>query len=460
VRRLPRVLAVLTVLAAAFAGRASAQPPNILIVLTDDQRAADTMWVMPKTTRYFERQGVDYPNAFSVTPLCCPSRATIFTGRYAHNTGVKSNGPPHAFDTTTVVTRLLQGAGYQTGLVGKFLNSWPLSDPPPYFDRYALGGSPYEDPRFNVDGSLRAIPGYSTRIEQRFSLRFLHRFEENDRAPWFLYIGTHAPHHPWQPEPKYAHVKLPQWAGNPAVFEKDLSDKPPFVQAAHRFGIDDGRKVRKHQLRTLMSVDDMVGKVFTTLGKLHERGRTIAFFLTDNGYLWADHHLGGDRQSGGQKRLPYTASVRIPFFVRWPDHLPAGTSDPRLTGTLDIVPTILEAAGIAPDPAGPPLDGRSLLQPDVRDHMLFEYWHGRNSGWIPSWASLRGRGYQYIEYYDTDNSTITFREYYDMAADRWQLDNLLADASPGNDPHVAALSAQLAADRTCVGTGPGPGACP
>jgi arylsulfatase A-like enzyme len=69
------------------------EPPNVLIFVTDDQRATETMWVMPETRRYFQRSGARFPNAFAVTPLCCPSRATILTGRYAHNTGVHGNGP-------------------------------------------------------------------------------------------------------------------------------------------------------------------------------------------------------------------------------------------------------------------------------------------------------------------------------------------------------------------------------
>ena len=83
---------VLSIGAQVAAGQTE-RPPNVLIFVTDDQRATNTMWVMPETRRYFQRQGVRFPNAFAVTPLCCPSRATILTGRYAHNTSVRGNGP-------------------------------------------------------------------------------------------------------------------------------------------------------------------------------------------------------------------------------------------------------------------------------------------------------------------------------------------------------------------------------
>ena len=128
------------------------------------RRAADTMFVMPKTRHYFRREGVRYANGFSVTPLCCPSRSTILTGRYAHNTGVHRNVLPADLDVTTFFARLLHRAGYQTGLVGKLLNSWPVTKTPPYFDRWALGGTPYLDPTFNLNGTIESFRGYTTRV--------------------------------------------------------------------------------------------------------------------------------------------------------------------------------------------------------------------------------------------------------------------------------------------------------
>ena len=434
--------------------------PNVLVIVTDDQRAGDTMFAMPKTRHYFQREGVKYTNGFSVTPLCCPSRSTILTGRYAHNTGVHRNVLPDDLDVTTFFARLLRRAGYQTGLVGKLLNSWPVTKTPPYFDRWALGGTPYFDPRFNVNGSLESVRGYATRVMARFSLRFLRRFEEkDDSAPWLLYVAPHAPHQPWIAEKRYANAPVPRWAGNPAVFERDRSDKPPSFSNIH-FSLSQGRRVRRNQLRTLMSVDDMVGRIFKTLHRLGERRNTLAFYLSDNGYLWADHHLGGDRNTAGQKRLPYTPSVRVPFYARWPGHFPKGARDPRLTGTVDIAPTVLDAAAISPDPTKPPLDGRSLLEPDTRDRILLEYWQGHASPWIQTWASIRTPQYQYVEYYGDDEATKIFREYYDLVEDPWQLENLLADGDPTNNPDVPDLSAQLAADRACVGVGPGPGPSP
>jgi arylsulfatase A-like enzyme len=122
-----------------------------------------------------------------------------------------------------------------------------------------------------------------------------------------------------------------------------------------------------------------------------------------------------------------------------------------MTGTVDIAPTVLEAAGIPPDPAKPPLDGRSLLSPNTRKRILLEYWREGPRRW-PTWASVRTRSYQYTEYYADDAVTRVFREYYRLRRDPWQLRNLLHDGDPRNNPNVRALAAQLARDRRCRGT--------
>jgi arylsulfatase A-like enzyme len=144
------------------------------------------------------------------------------------------------------------------------------------------------------------------------------------------------------------------------------------------------------------------------------------------------------------------------MLVRWPGRVPAGTSSHRLTGTLDIAPSILAAAGITPDPASPPLDGSSLFGQPGRSRILLEYWR---EGSIPTWASTRTRTYQYTEWYKDDGVTPMFREYYDLVRDPWQLVNLLRDGNPVNNPDVGTLSGQLTQDRACEGSGP-PVPCP
>src|SRR5918997_6132814 len=169
--RLLRVIAAATVTFALTLenSTASAQArvqsrPNILIIITDDQRRS-TIRHMPKTRRWFARGGRHFLRAYATTPLCCPSRASIFTGRYAHNHGVENNALAQTLDQRTTIQRYLQRAGYHTALIGRYLNRWPLEEDPPYFDEWAYFSSSlghYYGGRWNVNGRVGTVPGYST----------------------------------------------------------------------------------------------------------------------------------------------------------------------------------------------------------------------------------------------------------------------------------------------------------
>jgi arylsulfatase A-like enzyme len=195
------------------------------------------------------------------------------------------------------------------------------------------------------------------------------------------------------------------------------------------------------QLRTLMSVDDLVGRVARTLGSLGERRQTVAFFLSDNGFLWGEHGLT-------RKGQPYTPSISIPLLMRWPGHVAAGSRDSRLAATVDLAPTILEAAGVAPLS---PMDGRSLLQPSTREHLFTEYWQTRQARSLPGWSSIRTPQMQYVEYYNDDRSDVIFREYYWLDRDPWQLTNVLRDGNRANNPRTGPLHTLLEAYRACAG---------
>jgi arylsulfatase A-like enzyme len=144
-------------------------------------------------------------------------------------------------------------------------------------------------------------------------------------------------------------------------------------------------------------------------------------------------------------------------MVRWPGRVEAGAVDDRLVGGVDLLPTVLQATGTTPPALGYPLDGRSLFAPGERERILLEFHTGHRN--YPSWASIRTHTTQYLEYYAKDDRTVTFREHYDLVADPHQLDNVLADDDPSNDPDVDALSAELKLHRACQG-GTGTSACP
>jgi arylsulfatase A-like enzyme len=432
---------------------AAATRPNVLVIVTDDQRAG--LSVMPFTTRWLRDGGTRYPRAFANTPLCCPARASIMTGLYAHNHGVLSNQSADQLDQDATIQKALHDAGYRTALVGKFLNQWELSTSPPNFDRFAIisnklngqlfGNDYYNGGLWNVNGAMRVVDEYSTRFVGRRAVSFLKAQEAQDPTPWFLFVAPAAPHLPARPEPIYAEAPIAFWPGNPATEELDLSDKPPWWQVA-AISETHGRLVREQQYRALMSVDDLVERLAGTLRSLEETRRTLVLYVSDNGFAWGEHGRRG-------KTLPYAESVKVPMFIRWPGHIPSSSIDRRLVAHVDITPTIRAAVGLPADPAHPP-DGRSLFDPNwERDRLLLEFFPTADS-MTPQWASTWTPGYQYTEYYEADTGVVSFRELYDLAADRWQLDNLYGDAVPENDPSTedtAALSATLARDHACAG---------
>src|SRR5918996_113082 len=201
-------MAALPVLTAARDGREStaalvAGPPNVLVIVTDDQRTG-TMVAMPKTLQWLGNGGVTFDQAYVTTPSCCPSRASIFSGRYVHNHGVRQQGLGSNLDQRTTLQRYLRDAGYRTAMAGKFLNRWPLDRPPPYFDRFAQANGGYYDQVWDVDGWVRRVPDYSTSFIGDRALEYLAGFERDDARPWFLYLAPFAPHDPRVPERRYA----------------------------------------------------------------------------------------------------------------------------------------------------------------------------------------------------------------------------------------------------------------
>ncbi|MEA2452859.1 MAG: hypothetical protein QOG04_1569 [Actinomycetota bacterium] len=418
-------------------------PPNILLIVTDDQRT-DTMEAMPKTSHLFADQGTTFSNTYSTTPLCCPSRSSILTGLYAHNHHVETQS--HAGTTLDVGLTLqhyLSESNYYTGFIGKWLNGWKLDVRPPYLNEVAFftsSGIAYDNGMWNVDGKVKEVPGYSTDFIAKRASGFIARADSIDDQPWFLVMTPPQPHSPFTAQQKYADKRFGPWVSDPSVGEDDKADKPVWLENK-KAGRYLGRKVRLKQLRTLRSVDDMVAKTFRSLDAYGETNRTLAVFMSDNGYLWGEHGIVDI------KRFPYTPSVQVPLYLRWPGHVAEGVTDERFAANVDIAPTVLEAAGNL-DRAGQ-LDGRSLLQPSSRQKILLEYWRGVGNP-LDTWASVRTTDYQYIEYYDS-NDTVIYREYYDLVEDPYELENLLDNGDVLDDPEWLSISNDLAQMRTCSG---------
>jgi arylsulfatase A-like enzyme len=438
-------LASAGVVALAVGGGHAAQPPNILFIVTDDQRAGDdTMQVMPKTLQWFRTGGKEFTSAYATTTACCPSRASIFSGRYTHNHGVRQNDLSENLDQRHTLQAYLKANGYLTGIYGKYFNAWNLNHNPPEFDRWSITTQGYGPPiGMNEQGVTKAVNQYLTDYIRDQAVSFIQNAEANDSQPWFLDLSTTAPHAPFAADTQYANAPTPPYNTRPSYYEADRSDKSPYIQMR----TDDEATVLDHrikQLRTLMSVDDMVEAVFQALQAAGEDSNTIAVFMSDNGYSWGEHGLEA-------KGEPYLESVQIPLFVRWPGHVTAGTTDSRLVTNLDVPMTAMDAAGLTP---AVPMDGRSLLGGFTRDRLLLDFYGFNGHRFLRDWAVILTQDYAYIEWFDATPSetAVRFREYYDLNSDPYQLTNVLGDGNAANDPDTSALSGRLLQDLSCSGS--------
>jgi arylsulfatase A-like enzyme len=464
----------------------AAAKPNILFILLDDMRfegVMDNPAVLPKAKHWLADSGTSFTQAFTTTPLCCPDRATMWSGRLEHNHGVVDNYSGDNLDRDWITPRYLHDAGYTTALVGKFITDWNWRYEPPHFDYLAAFQGGYTDARFMVkapgDAKNHAERApYSTDWIGEKAASFIDQFESHDDEPWFMQVAPHVPHqeqtapgpdscnlHKMYSWPsRYDANPVPPWKPTPAVEveggpngKAEKADKAPFVRGAD-FTKKCGEVTYEGAMRTLMVADDMVDTIMTRLQAAGELANTLVLFTTDNGYSWDERGLTS-------KGAPWTEHIQAPLLVRWDGVFPANSTDERLVGTEDFLPTFLDAAGFTPPGQKYPFDGRSFLPGrPARTEKYLEFgpvlrpspkgYKGHRG--IPTWASLRTKQWQYIEFYEKDNNTqLQWQEYYDLVADPWELNNLLFDKDPGNDPDVAALSARLHKAAACVGTAGG-----
>jgi N-acetylglucosamine-6-sulfatase len=345
--------------------------PNIVFILADDMRK-DDLKHMPKTRSVLGDKGMSFRNAFVSTPLCCPSRATIMRGQYAHNTGVWNVANPNGgwqtyrakgLERDNVATRL-DAAGYRTALFGKYLNEYSgTTNKPPGWDRWfahtgGTGGTQYYNYKINDGGSVRRFGSsnadYETDVIANRAKTFIGASATAGK-PFFAFVAPKAPHSPYTPAPRDKHkfdrLKAPR---PPSFNEQDVSDKPPWIRQLPR--LSDAKKAKidnraGQRAETLQALDDLVAGV---MGKLNEEGvlsNTYVFFTSDNGFHMGEHRVPG------RKGRPYEESVNVPLLVRGPG-IAAGDQAQRLALNTDFLPTFTDLAD-AQTPGY--VDGRSLL---------------------------------------------------------------------------------------------------
>ena len=420
----------------------NAHRPNVLIIVTDDQPAS-MMRVMRKTRDHLGREGVTFSNTVVSTPLCCPSRASILSGQFAHNHGVNTNGKSTVqnFDGASSIATALRNGGYFTGIVGKYMNAWSRAfDRPHGFGRWAVydkGSNPlFTEALFNIDGRVRTVREYATSFTERKAIQFLEEFDtEDDTAPWFLLVAPHAPHEPATPEPRYRDAPVPPLRVGPTI-GGGMDDKPEWVRQVANRDQSGSSELHARMQRSLLSVDDMVDKIMNWLEGHGDADNTIIFYTSDNGFMFGEHGLRG-------KRHPYDPSVRVPLLMRWrAGGVPSGATDRRIAANVDIAPTVFDAANIDP---GWSFDGRSLLGDFERDEMLIEFSDPKSRTppyamlWHPRWSFIRYPESGDLEYYGRN--------------DPHQTTNLYGDGLEGNEPaNERNLIRRLRSYEVCEGT--------
>ena len=414
------------------------EPPSFVVIQTDDQ-TLDSLYAafsafpgaamtraMPNTLDLIAGRGMTFNRYYVSYPLCCPSRVSLLTGRYAHNTGVKGNVQPnggyYGFSFRSAYSHnlatWLQGAGYRTIHIGKFLNgygdepydngttvppgwsAWHTvlkADTNHYFYGYTLNNNGQLSEPYGESGSWETRE-YGQRdpvgcpfepVEARPCLYATDVFDWMAREemlatppeqPFYLQLDYTAPHgdfrRPAGPEPAIRHYDWFRGARLPhdraeGFDEGNVSDKPSFIREAEHLTPTEKRAYKVYyekQLESLRSIDDGVKEVIDTLGQLHRLRSTYVLFTSDNGFFFGEHRLIGG------KFLSYEPATHLPFLIRGPGIEP-GSSTGELTANIDIAPTILDLAGVEPDKS---VDGRSLVpflrDPDLRSRrpILFE----------------------------------------------------------------------------------------
>lgn len=388
---------VLSLLAAGSGPEARAAdsvPPNLVVILTDDQTLADLYerrsrkqtHVMGRTLRLLRDEGTSFGRAYASNPISCPSRSTLLTGQYSFNHRVRANvfpggeycSAPGRLDLDRTLPVWLQASGYRTLHFGRFLNAWGHFNPyevPPGWDRWVAPVDTPSSPaalffgyHLNEDGALSPMYGkvghsdpdnYFTDV---ITEKAIAELEQSDPAqPFFLELDHRAPHEdliaPVGPEPALRHARAlrGQLPPHPSSFnEADTSDKAPFLRRSFRLGprqIETIRERNRRRLQSLLAVDESVAQVVGALDHLGELDRTYIVFASDHGFLRGEHRFVKG------KRRPYEPATRIPLLIRGP-RIPAGETSRELVANVDIAPTLVELAGAAPTVA---MDGRSLL---------------------------------------------------------------------------------------------------
>ena len=389
------------------------KPPNIILVITDDQGWAQVGFHGNEIiqTPHLDRlagESVEL-SRFYVSPVCAPTRASLMTGRYNYRTGVVDTYLGRAMMHADEVTlpEILRASGYRTGIFGKWHlgDNYPLRPMDQGFQEVLVHrgggigqpsdpiGNTYFDPALQHNGEEEQYEGYCTDIFFDAAIDFI---DSNRNQPFFAYIPTNAPHSPYQ---------VPDADAAPYRSE-GLVDKD-----ARIYGM-------------ISNIDDNIGKLARKLDQLELSENTILIFMTDNGPT-TGHYTAGLRSFKGSV---YDGGIRVPFIVRWPARLkPREVSLPA--AHIDIVPTLLEAIGQSSrSPEG--MDGISLMAilegtvEGLPRRTLYFQWHRGNVPQLFRHFAAVGPRYKLLQPSRNETLPAVELELYDLLEDPGESRNL------------------------------------
>ncbi len=444
------------------AGKAAVRRPNVVFVLTDDQRwdqmscAGHPFLRTPNMDR-LASEGARFANMFVTTSLCSPSRASFLSGLYAHTHGVVNNFTDYPTDLASFPRRL-QEAGYETAYVGKWHMGEASDAKRPGFDYWVShkGQGKYQDTEFNVNGEQRVVPGYYTNVVTDMAIDWLKG--RSDEQPFLMILGHKAPHTPFTPEEKYTTVfdevpigypesafaldtkpawvreRIDTWHGiyGPIYgYRKDFPDTSP--EGVVHFD----RFVRSYTA-TMLSIDDSLGRLYDALSEKGILDDTVIVFAGDNGFFLGEHGMS-------DKRTMHEESIRVPMLVRYPPLAKPGTVVEQQVLNIDLAPSILEICGAAPLEN---IHGRSwkgILSGEStqwRKSWYYEYNYEKQFPYTPNVRGVRTDRWKYVHYPHGDGGPDRhMAELYDLKADPGERSNLIAQ--PQYADQVKELSAEL-----------------
>ncbi len=466
------VSALTTLLLLTVSAHAAEQRPNIIFMFSDDH-AAQAIGAYREALDYglklehtptphidrLARQGMRFDNAFVTNSICKPSRAAVLTGQFGHLNGMKDNQNPRFDNSNLTYAELLQKAGYQTAVFGK----WHLGVEPEGFDYYDVlrGQGPYYNPTMRTPDGRKKRKGHTSEIITERTLRWLKK-QRNHDEPFMVMYQHKAPHRNWVPGPKHladyrgrdvpepetlfydysglaspAHnqdmeiattmgwgwdlmvPKSPKTGETSArwkqvVNRNSLTDsqlqrlteayRPANERLYKRYGdMSEKERLRwryqryiKNYLRVIRGVDDGVGRLLAYLERTGLDENTIVIYTSDQGFFLGEN-------GWFDKRWMYEESFRTPLIVRWPGVVDAGSTNDDLVQNIDFGPTMLEMAGVdVPDR----MQGRSLVPllrgetpSDWRDALYYQYFEYPAVHSVRRHYGIRTKRYKLIHYF-------------------------------------------------------------